>query len=317
MGVAKTVGASAALATGMAYTPATIGTLGTLGKGLLSGAVVDQGYSLLGGKPASIGEIGLGAGTTMGMPLVGKGLVKGGKILGEHLLEKSRPYLMGDKSIPMMSYKPKSNVVNPLFPRDFEKPVNKISSKVDKVNYSPNLEFLKDLGIDHIPTKFKTSEEGADFFAAVGVDYDFMTKVLKNSNLSKRALFNDRNLSNTPEYYNILLNSLYNYDNFRGLQNATQLRFKGTPIRPQIMDHMPEELLYAAPRRLARSPRTGLPMQRSETRQHFTDRSTGTLVERSDDIRTHRSNYEEDLNIYIKNNIQNFFNGRNKSSTSS
>lgn len=109
MGVAKTVGASAALATGMAYTPATIGTLGTLGKGLLSGAVVDQGYSLLGGRPANVGEIGLGAGATMGMPLVGKGLVKGGKVLGEHLLEKSRPYLTGDKSIPMMSYKPKIN----------------------------------------------------------------------------------------------------------------------------------------------------------------------------------------------------------------
>lgn len=76
MGVAKTVGASAALATGMAYTPATIGTLGTLGKGLLSGAVVDQGYSLLGGRPANIEEIGFGAGATMGMPLVGRGLVR-------------------------------------------------------------------------------------------------------------------------------------------------------------------------------------------------------------------------------------------------
>ena len=111
MGVAKTVGASAALATGMAYIPATIGTLGTLGKGLLSGAVVDQGYSLLGGRPANIEEIGFGAGATMGMPLVGKGMIKGGKILGEHLLEKSRPYLSGDKRIPLMSYKPKMNFI--------------------------------------------------------------------------------------------------------------------------------------------------------------------------------------------------------------
>lgn len=83
MGVAKTVGASAALATGMAYTPATVGTLGALGKGLLSGAVVNQGYSLLGGRPASIGEIGLGAGATMAMPMIGKGLV--------NLLKKPKP----------------------------------------------------------------------------------------------------------------------------------------------------------------------------------------------------------------------------------
>lgn len=87
MGVAKTVGASAALATGMAYTPATVGTLGALGKGLLSGAVVDQGYSLLGGRPANIGEIGLGAGATMGMPLIGRGLaVPAFKILGDKVL---------------------------------------------------------------------------------------------------------------------------------------------------------------------------------------------------------------------------------------
>ena len=100
MGVAKTVGASAALATGMAYTPATIGTLGTLGKGLLSGAVVDQGFSLLGGRPANIGEIGLGAGATMGMPLIGKGLVK-----GWHLLNNTTgSYLGGIKKSFLKSY---------------------------------------------------------------------------------------------------------------------------------------------------------------------------------------------------------------------
>jgi hypothetical protein len=41
----------------------------------------------------------------------------------EYALQKAEPYLMGDKKIPMVGYKPKSNVVgyeNPNFPRDFE-----------------------------------------------------------------------------------------------------------------------------------------------------------------------------------------------------
>lgn len=72
-GLAKTVGASAALATGAAYSSPVVGTWSALGKNLIAGAVGMEGYAMLEGRPATNTELATGVAMEMGMPIVAKG----------------------------------------------------------------------------------------------------------------------------------------------------------------------------------------------------------------------------------------------------
>jgi hypothetical protein len=138
----KGVGTAAIAGTGVGglgygLITAPLATLGGLGVGMLGDYAVNKTtQSLSGGKYNDWGEF---AGDKTGIDsdvmaftnpggLVGGGLgARYGKqvITGgtKEIGKKLYPYLMGDKKIPMVGYKPKSNVVgyeNPNFPRDFE-----------------------------------------------------------------------------------------------------------------------------------------------------------------------------------------------------
>lgn len=73
-GLAKTVGASAALATGAAYTSPVVGTWAGLGKNIIAGAIGTIGYLGLEGRTPTKEEYVYGAGAEMLMPLGIKGI---------------------------------------------------------------------------------------------------------------------------------------------------------------------------------------------------------------------------------------------------
>lgn len=72
-GLARTVGASAAIATGAAYSTAVPTTLAKLGGNVLAGGVATAGYSMLDGRTPTKEEYAYGAAAEMGIPLVIKG----------------------------------------------------------------------------------------------------------------------------------------------------------------------------------------------------------------------------------------------------
>lgn len=81
--LAKTVGASAALATGAAYTAPVVTTWAGIGQNVLAGAVGTIGYAGLEGRAPSIEEQGVGAAMEMGLPLALKGVSSAyGKMFG-------------------------------------------------------------------------------------------------------------------------------------------------------------------------------------------------------------------------------------------
>ena len=73
-GLAKTVGASAAMATGAAYSTPVVGTLGGLARNIVAGGVGAEGFAMLEGRPAKGTELATGAAMEMGMPLAVKGV---------------------------------------------------------------------------------------------------------------------------------------------------------------------------------------------------------------------------------------------------
>ena len=77
-GLAKTVGASAAMATGAAYSTPAVGTLKALAKNVVAGGVGAEGFAMLEGRTATPTELAIGAGMEMVGPIVGNvpGIVK-------------------------------------------------------------------------------------------------------------------------------------------------------------------------------------------------------------------------------------------------
>ena len=73
-GLAKTVGASAAMATGAAYSTPVVGTLGGLARNIVAGGVGMEGFAMLEGRAATNTELATGAAMEMGMPLAVKGV---------------------------------------------------------------------------------------------------------------------------------------------------------------------------------------------------------------------------------------------------
>lgn len=76
-GLVKTVGASAAMATGAAYSTPIVGTLGGLARNIVAGGVGMEGFAMLEGRPATTGELAIGTLFEMGMPIALKGVEKG------------------------------------------------------------------------------------------------------------------------------------------------------------------------------------------------------------------------------------------------
>lgn len=70
-GLAKTVGASAAMATGAAYSTPAVGTLKALAKNVVAGGVGAEGFAMLDGRTATPTELAIGAGMEMVGPIVG------------------------------------------------------------------------------------------------------------------------------------------------------------------------------------------------------------------------------------------------------
>lgn len=82
-GLAKTVGASAAMATGAAYSSPVVGSLSALAKNIIAGGVGMEGFAMLDGRTATGTELATGAAMEMGMPLVVKGITSAyGKMFG-------------------------------------------------------------------------------------------------------------------------------------------------------------------------------------------------------------------------------------------
>lgn len=71
-GVAKTVGASAAMATGAAYSSPVVGTLAGLARNVVAGSVGMEGFAMLDGRTATPTEVAMGAGMEMLGPMAGK-----------------------------------------------------------------------------------------------------------------------------------------------------------------------------------------------------------------------------------------------------
>lgn len=106
---------------GAALVSAPLFTLGTMGAGLAGDYVVNKATRYLSDdKYQNWGEF---AGDKTGinpelMAFTNPGGIVGGVVglharsLGRHALQKARPYLLGNKKIPMMGYKPKSNFID-------------------------------------------------------------------------------------------------------------------------------------------------------------------------------------------------------------
>lgn len=75
-GLLKTVGASAAMAAGAAYSTPAVGTWTALGKNLIAGSVGMEGFAMLEGRAATNAELATGAAMEIGMPIVFKGASK-------------------------------------------------------------------------------------------------------------------------------------------------------------------------------------------------------------------------------------------------
>lgn len=75
-GLAKTVGASAAMATGAAYSTPAVGTLKALAKNVVAGGVGAEGFAMLDGRPATPTELAVGTIMETGMPMAMKGASK-------------------------------------------------------------------------------------------------------------------------------------------------------------------------------------------------------------------------------------------------
>lgn len=75
-GLAKTVGASAAMATGAAYSTPVVGTLGGLARNIVAGGVGAEGFAMLDGRPATPTELAVGTIMETGMPMAMKGASK-------------------------------------------------------------------------------------------------------------------------------------------------------------------------------------------------------------------------------------------------
>ena len=68
-GLAKTVGASAAMAAGAAYSTPVVGTLGGLARNIVAGGVGAEGFAMLDGRTATNTELAAGATMEMGIPM--------------------------------------------------------------------------------------------------------------------------------------------------------------------------------------------------------------------------------------------------------
>ena len=73
-GLARTVGASAAMAAGAAYSTPAVGTLKALAKNVVAGGVGAEGFAMLEGRTATPTELAIGTGMEMGIPMVMKGV---------------------------------------------------------------------------------------------------------------------------------------------------------------------------------------------------------------------------------------------------
>ena len=123
-GLARTVGASAAMAAGAAYSTPAVGTLKALAKNVVAGGVGAEGFAMLEGRTATPTELALGTIMETGMPMVMKGTSKlYGKMFNnktttpivENIVQESTPIVKKEStyqhSVPFKIKKPNHNTL--------------------------------------------------------------------------------------------------------------------------------------------------------------------------------------------------------------
>lgn len=141
-GLAKTVGASALMATGAKFSSPVVNTIGGLAKNIIAGSLGAEGFAMLEGRTATPTELAVGAGMEMGVPLALKGV---SSVYGKMFKSKATTPVVENKVQEVAPVAKKESIYQSLVPFKIEKPtINTLQLKSTMIGSPLEKQLSKD-----------------------------------------------------------------------------------------------------------------------------------------------------------------------------